>query len=141
MLTIIEPRPDTLLPGRPIYTERIPAGFPSPAAGYEKQDLNLHEYCVRHPSATYFLRVEGNSMEDARIHDGDVLVVDRALEPEHGSIVIAAVDNEFTVKRLLLHPRPCLMPMNPAYSPLYFDPDSDTVQLWGVVSYSVMRHL
>nr|WP_063091208.1 S24 family peptidase [Escherichia coli] len=95
MLTIIEPRPDTLLPGRPIYTERIPAGFPSPAAGYEKQDLNLHEYCVRHPSATYFLRVEGNSMEDARIHDGDVLVVDRALEPEHGSIVIAAVDNEF----------------------------------------------
>ncbi len=104
MLTIIEPRPDTLLPGRPIYTERIPAGFPSPAAGYEKQDLNLHEYCVRHPSATYFLRVEGNSMEDARIHDGDVLVVDRALEPEHGSIVIAAVDNEFTVKRLLLHP-------------------------------------
>nr|WP_273545544.1 S24 family peptidase [Klebsiella pneumoniae] len=77
-----------------IYTERIPAGFPSPAAGYEKQDLNLHEYCVRHPSATYFLRVEGNSMEDARIHDGDVLVVDRALEPEHGSIVIAAVDNE-----------------------------------------------
>lgn len=47
MLTIIEPRPDTLLPGRPIYTERIPAGFPSPAAGYEKQDLNLHEYCVR----------------------------------------------------------------------------------------------
>ncbi|MEC4439138.1 S24 family peptidase [Klebsiella pneumoniae] len=72
----------------------MPAGFPSPAAGYEKQDLNLHEYCVRHPSATYFLRVEGNSMEDARIHDGDVLVVDRALEPEHGSIVIAAVDNE-----------------------------------------------
>ncbi|WCA67711.1 hypothetical protein KFB76_026320 (plasmid) [Klebsiella pneumoniae] len=56
--------------------------------------MNLHEYCVRHPSATYFLRVEGNSMEDARIHDGDVLVVDRALEPEHGSIVIAAVDNE-----------------------------------------------
>ncbi|HFD4436745.1 TPA: S24 family peptidase [Klebsiella pneumoniae] len=83
-----------MLPGRLIYTERIPAGFPSPAAGYEKQDLNLHEYCVRHPSATYFLRVEGNSMEDARIHDGDVLVVDRALEPEHGSIVIAAVDNE-----------------------------------------------
>lgn len=58
-------------------------------------DMKSREYCVRHPSATYFLRVEGNSMEDARIHDGDVLVVDRALEPEHGSIVIAAVDNEF----------------------------------------------
>ncbi|HBR5012868.1 MULTISPECIES: S24 family peptidase [Klebsiella] len=111
MTCLLSLSPDTLLLGRPIYTERIPAGFLSPAAGYEKQDLNLHEYCVRHPSVTYFLRVEGNSMEDARCLDGDVLVVDLALEPEHGSIVIAAVDNEFTV------------------------------QLWGVVSHSVMRHL
>ncbi|WP_275554485.1 hypothetical protein [Mixta sp. Marseille-Q2659] len=59
MTCLLSLSPDTLLLGRPIYTERIPAGFLSPAAGYEKQDLNLHEYCVRHPSVTYFLRVEG----------------------------------------------------------------------------------
>ena len=92
MLSIIEPRLDTLLPGRPIYTERIPAGFPSPAAGYEKQDLNLHEYCVRHPSATYFLRVEGNSMEDARIHDGDVLVFDECAPRPDSEALMNAVD-------------------------------------------------
>jgi SOS-response transcriptional repressor LexA len=56
----------------------VAAGFPSPAAGYEANELNLHDYCVRHPAATYFLRVSGDSMRDARIHDGDVLVVDRA---------------------------------------------------------------
>ncbi|HHH1742735.1 TPA: translesion error-prone DNA polymerase V autoproteolytic subunit [Yersinia enterocolitica] len=123
----------------PLYAEAVPAGFPSPAAGYEENELNLHEYCVKHPAATYFLRVTGSSMEDARIHDGDVLVVDRSLTPEHGSIVIASIDNEFTVKRLMLRPIPCLMPMNSSYSPIYFDPDS--LQIWGVVTFSVMKQL
>lgn len=124
----------------PFFAEAVPAGFPSPAAGWEEADLNLHTYVVLRPNSTYFLRVTGSSMRDARIHDGDVLVVDRAEEARHGSIVIASVDNEFTVKQLQLHPRPRLMPMNPAYSPIDIDPDSDSLQLWGVVTFSVMRH-
>ena len=108
--------------------------------GYEKQELNLHEYCVRHPSATYFLRVSGSSMEDGRIHDGDVLVVDRSLTASHGSIVVACIHNEFTVKRLLLRPRPCLMPMNKDFPVYYIDPDNESVEIWGVVTHSLIEH-
>lgn len=122
----------------PFFAEPVAAGFPSPAAGYEANELNLHDYCVRHPAATYFLRVSGDSMRDARIHDGDVLVVDRAEEPRHGSIVIASIDNEFTVKQLQLRPYPCLMPLNPAFPPIRFDPEA--LQIWGVVTFTVMRH-
>jgi len=124
----------------PFFGELIPAGFPSPAAGWEEAELNLHSLVVSRPASTYFLRVTGDSMQDARIHSGDVLIVDRSEKPEHGSIVIASIDNEFTVKQLLLRPRPCLMPMNPAYPPIYFDPDSETVEIWGVVTFSLMKH-
>lgn len=124
----------------PFYLQKISAGFPSPAQGYEKQELNLHEHCVRHPSATYFLRVAGSSMEDGRIHDGDVLVVDRSLRPCHGSIVIACIHNEFTVKRLLLKPKPCLMPMNKDFPAYYIDPENESVEIWGVVTHSLIEH-
>ncbi|CAM3827792.1 protein impA' [Rouxiella silvae] len=140
-LSLIEPSSLSNADSIPFYAELIQAGFPSPTQGYDKQELNLHDYCVKHPSATYLLRVSGRSMEDARIHDGDVLVVDRSLPPEHGSIVIASLDNEFTVKRLVLRPRPCLMPMNPAYSPIYFDPEDNQLEIWGVVTFTVMSHL
>ncbi|MGV0087327.1 LexA family protein (plasmid) [Rahnella aceris] len=124
----------------PLYMEAIHAGFPSPAQGFEKQELNLHDYCVKNKNSSFFLRVSGSSMEEANINDGDLVVVDRSLTPTHGSIVVASLDNEFTLKRLLLKPKPCLMPMNPAYTPIYFDPDSDAIEIWGVVTYSVMRH-
>ncbi len=124
----------------PLYGELVPAGFPSPASGWEEAELNLHTLVVTHPASTYFLRVTGNSMLDARIHSGDVLVVDRSETPDHGSIVIASIDNEFTVKKLILRPRPCLMPMNPDYPPIYFDPDTNDVEIWGVVTYSLMKH-
>ncbi|HBY5405712.1 TPA: translesion error-prone DNA polymerase V autoproteolytic subunit, partial [Klebsiella pneumoniae] len=107
-LDLVYPRPSVEGDALPFFAEPVAAGFPSPAAGYEANELNLHDYCVRRPAATYFLRVSGDSMRDARIHDGDVLVVDRAEEPRHGSIVIASIDNEFTVKQLQLRPYPCL---------------------------------
>ncbi|EML3441798.1 translesion error-prone DNA polymerase V autoproteolytic subunit [Proteus mirabilis] len=124
----------------PFFGELVAAGFPSPAAGWEEAELNLHTLVVTHPASTYFLRVTGDSMQDARIHSGDVLVVDRSETPEQGSIVVASIDNEFTVKKLILRPRPCLMPMNPAYPPIYFDPESNDVEIWGVVTYSLMKH-
>ncbi|VDB02285.1 LexA repressor [Klebsiella pneumoniae] len=75
-------------------------------------------------------------MEDGRIHDGDVLVVDRSLTASHGSIVVACIHNEFTVKRLL-RPRPCLMPMNKDFPVYYIDPDNESVEIWGVVTHSL----
>ena len=84
----------------PFFQERISAGFPSPAQNEEGETLDLNELLIRHPSATFFLRVSGNSMIKAGIHDKDILVVDRSLEPVHGKIVIASINGELTVKRL-----------------------------------------
>ncbi|MBB6117827.1 DNA polymerase V [Rahnella inusitata] len=140
-ISLIQPLAVSLADTVPFFAEAVHAGFPSPAQGHEKAELNLHDYCVKHPSATFLLKVEGRSMEDARIHDGDIVVVDRSLKPVHGSIVIASLDNEFTVKRLLLRPKPCLMPMNPDFAPIYFDPDNSDLEIWGVVTFTIMGHL
>ncbi|MBU6323002.1 MAG: translesion error-prone DNA polymerase V autoproteolytic subunit, partial [Burkholderiales bacterium] len=82
---------------RPLIAGRAPAGFPSPAADHYDKRLDLNEHLVLHPEATFFLRVKGDSMIGAGIHDGDLLVVDRSLEPSHGRVVIAALDGELTV--------------------------------------------
>ena len=84
----------------PLIAGRAPAGFPSPAADHYDRRLDLNEHLVLHPEATFFLRVKGNSMIGAGIHDGDLLVVDRSLEANHGRVVIAVLDGELTVKRL-----------------------------------------
>lgn len=122
----------------PLFGHTCAAGFPSPAADYIEATLDLNAYCIRHPSASYFVRASGDSMSEGGILSGDLLVVDRSLKPVHGSIVIAAIDNEFTVKKLVLHPRPALMPMNPAYRPIDIS-DSDEVEIFGVVTHSVHR--
>lgn len=123
-------------PGQPIkhplYGTPCPAGFPSPADDYIEQSIDLNDF-IRHPAATYFIRATGESMSDGGILSGDLLIVDRAEKPVHGSIVIAAVDGEFTVKRLLLTPRVCLAPMNPAYSPIY----PETLEIFGVVIHAL----
>ncbi|HGU5938120.1 TPA: translesion error-prone DNA polymerase V autoproteolytic subunit, partial [Yersinia enterocolitica] len=88
----------------PLFSEKIPAGFPSPAADYVERPLDLNELCIAHPAATYFVRVSGNSMTGAGIYDGSLLVVDRSITAKHGDIIIAAIGGEFTVKKLCLHP-------------------------------------
>ncbi|ELG3412756.1 translesion error-prone DNA polymerase V subunit UmuC [Salmonella enterica] len=97
----------------PLFTERCPAGFPSPAADYTEDELDLNAYCIRRPSATYFVRAIGDSMKDMGLHSGDLMVVDKAEKPMQGDIVIAETDGEFTVKSLQLKPRIALLPMNP----------------------------
>lgn len=137
-LHIYRPTEEELLISAPFFMEPVKAGFPSPAAGYEEAELNLHQYCVNHPSATFFVRASGSSMLEGGISNNDLLVVDRSLTPEDGDIIIASIDNEFTVKMLKIKgDRPCLMPMNPQYSPIYFDPD--TFQVWGVVTFIIKR--
>src|SRR5947209_16582383 len=82
------------------YEGTVPAGFPSPADDYVEAPLDLREYLVRNPTATFVMRAKGDSMRDIGIHDGDLLVVDRSVKPTSGSIVVAALNGEFTVKVL-----------------------------------------
>ncbi|EBX4927320.1 DNA polymerase V subunit UmuD [Salmonella enterica subsp. enterica serovar Bareilly] len=120
----------------PFFSYLVPCGFPSPAADYIEQRIDLNELLVSHPSSTYFVKATGDSMIDAGINDGDLLVVDSSRTAEHGDIVIAAVDGEFTVKRLQLRPTIQLNPMNSAYSPIIVGSE-DTLDVFGVVTFIV----
>lgn len=120
----------------PLFLERVPCGFPSPAQDYVEKRIDLNELCIRHPSATYFVRVSGDSMIEGGIGDGDMLVVDSSLKAAHGSIVVAAVDGEFTVKKLQTRPTMQLVPMNQSYSPIV--PGSeDNLEVFGVVTFVI----
>lgn len=81
----------------PLFIERVPCGFPSPAQDYVEQRIDLNSLLVSHPSSTYFIRVSGDSMIDGGISDGDMLVVDSSIKAEHGDIIVAAISGEFTV--------------------------------------------
>jgi DNA polymerase V len=118
----------------PLYGCAVPAGFPSPADDHLDGTIDLNEFLIKHPSATFFVRASGESMKGAGIHDGDVLIVDRSLEPVDGKIVIAAVDGELTVKRLRRKGgRTTLEPDNPDYPVLDLHDGQDAV-IWGVVT-------
>jgi len=123
----------------PLFTERVAAGFPSPAQDYVEGALDLNELCIQHPAATFFVRVHGDSMTDAGIYPNDVLVVDRSITARDGDIVIASLNEEFTVKELRFKPHPHLMPRNPAYAPIEVSEDS-VLEVFGVVT-SVVRQL
>ncbi|MBP2199033.1 translesion error-prone DNA polymerase V autoproteolytic subunit [Pantoea cypripedii] len=120
----------------PFFIERVPCGFPSPAQDYVEQQLDLNDLLVQRPSATYFIKVSGDSMIDGGISDGDMLVVDSSVKAEHGAIVVAAVEGEFTVKRLQLRPTVQLVPMNSAYTPIIIG-DEDQLDVFGVVMYVI----
>ena len=120
----------------PLFADRVPCGFPSPAQDYIEDRLNLHSLLVSHPSATYFVRVSGDSMLGAGIGEGDLLVVDRSLTAQHGDIVVAAVDGEFTVKELQTHPVLRLLPRNSGYSAITFR-DAEELQIFGVVTSAI----
>ena len=118
---------------RPLFAAPVPAGFPSPADDYIERALDLNEHLIKHPAATFFVRASGDSML-GNIHSGDLLVVDRAKEAQDGSIVIAIVDGELTVKRLRKRGNSATLESdNPAYAPLAVNEESD-VAIWGVVT-------
>lgn len=99
------------------------------AIHHTEAELDLNDYCIRR-SSTYFVRALGDSMNDLGLHSGDLMIVDKAERAMHGDIVIAEIDGEFTVKRLLLTPQLTLQPMNPAYPTLYPDPEHLQVFVW-----------
>ncbi|MCG7783232.1 translesion error-prone DNA polymerase V autoproteolytic subunit [Lelliottia amnigena] len=136
-LQLFSPGKDIPPQTHPLFSDLASCGFPSPAQDYVTADLDLHEYCIRHPSATYYLRASGDSMSDGSLYNGDLLVVDSAEKPQHGDIVVASLQGEFTVKRLLLRPELVLQPMNPAWSPIY--PDPDELDIFGVVTHIIHR--
>lgn len=120
----------------PLFSDLVPCGFPSPAQDYIEQRIDLNEILVQHPNATYFVKSSGDSMTGAGIGNGDLLVVDRSRKPAHGDIVIAAIDGEFTVKRLQLHPILMLVPENSSYAPITINSE-DTLDIFGVVTFIV----
>ena len=116
----------------PLAGERVAAGFPSPADDYVEVGIDLNEQLIRHPTSTFFLRVSGESMTGAGIHDGDLLVVDRSLDPRPGRVVVAVLDGAFTLKRLVRHcGRLRLEAAHPSYPPLELHRCGD-VQICGV---------
>jgi DNA polymerase V len=118
----------------PLFSSMPSAGFPSPADDYIEQSLDLNEFLIRHPAATFFVRVSGDSMIGAGIHDGDILIVDRALDAREGNVIIAVLSGEFTVKRFKkANGKAYLVPDNPKYTIIDVTMRED-FEIWGVVT-------
>jgi DNA polymerase V len=115
----------------------VAAGFPSPAEDLGATRIDLNDVLIKHPLATYMIRVSGHSMREAGIDDGDVILVDRAVKPTHGHVVVAVVDGEFTVKRLYQRAgRIKLQAANPTY-PDIVPGEAQTVEVWGVAMHCI----
>lgn len=118
----------------PVFLGRLPAGFPSPADDYIEGKLDLNRHLIKHPAATFFVRVTGDSMLDAGIHSSDILIVDRSLEAIDGNVIVAALDGELTVKRLYKRNNVLrLLPANKNYQPIEIQAQQ-SFEIWGVVT-------
>jgi len=117
----------------------VAAGFPSPAEDFSELKISLDQTLVKNREATFYARVSGQSMQDAGLDDGDILVIDRSLEPRDGKIAICYLDNAFTVKRIKLE-KDCvyLMPENNQYKPIKVTVDNDLI-IWGIVTYIIKK--
>ncbi len=125
----------------PLFSHKVPAGFPSPADDYIEGRLSLDEHLITNKDATFFVRAKGNSMVDAGIFDGDLLVVDKSLTPSSGNIVIAIIDGDLTVKRLVLRDnKTILKPENPRFKEIELK-DGQELQVWGVVTSTVKKFI
>lgn len=122
-----------------LLNNTVCAGFPSPAEDLGAQRIDLTALLVTHAQATYFLKASGQSMVDAGIFDGDIMIVDRAIKPRHGHIVVAVVDGDFTVKRLYQRAgRVKLRAANVTF-PEIVPKDGQTIEVWGVVTATIKR--
>jgi DNA polymerase V len=136
-LTVYRPDPGAKHYTLPLYVSKVQAGFPSPADDYIERSLDLNQHLLAHPDASFFLRVSGESMIGYGIHDGDLLIVDRAVNAKEGMIVIAALDGELTVKRLGRYKGgPALLPGNSNYAPICIGEDQELI-IWGVVAHVI----
>ena len=123
----------------PLAAGAISAGFPSPAEEYIELAIDLNKELIKHPAATFYARVKGSSMIDAGIADGDLLIIDKALEPKDGDIAVCFLDGEFTLKRLALKEDGIyLMPANAEFKPIRITEENDFL-VWGMLAYIVHK--
>src|SRR5690606_32580934 len=123
----------------PLFVAPVPAGFPGFVDDKVDRTLDLNEYCIKHPAATFYVRSSGLSMIGAGIGEDDILIVDRSLEPSNNSVIIAVVNGEFTVKRILRrNGNISLIPENPKYSPIRISESMD-FEVWGVVTHVIKK--
>ncbi|MBI4648840.1 MAG: translesion error-prone DNA polymerase V autoproteolytic subunit [Bacteroidia bacterium] len=123
----------------PLTKNKISAGFPSPADDYIELKLDLNKELITNPNATFYARVRGNSMTDAGINDGDILVIDKSRTPKNNSIAVCFIDGEFTVKKIKLDKKVCyLISANPQYKPIKVTEENDFI-IWGIVTYVIHK--
>ena len=125
--------------GQWLVEQGISAGFPSPADDFKEVRISLDEELVKNKEATFYAKVSGDSMVDAGLDDGDLLVIDRSLSPENGKIAICFIDGDFTVKRIKKEKdKFYLMPENKKYKPIELNEDNELI-IWGVVEYVIKK--
>ncbi|MBO5764517.1 MAG: translesion error-prone DNA polymerase V autoproteolytic subunit [Bacteroidales bacterium] len=123
----------------------IKAGFPSPAQDYSENIIDLNRELVKNPASTFFGRAKGESMLDAGISDGDILIIDKSIEPYQDAVAVCFIDGEFTLKRVHFVKEDgqlkeiWLMPQNKEFKPIVVTPDN-TFLIWGIVTYSIKSH-
>ena len=123
----------------PLMNSAVAAGFPSPAEDHLDLPIDLNKYLVKNPAATFYVRVDGDSMDEADIHQGDILIVDRSESHGTGSVVLAVLNGEFTVKKLIKKGNELyLESSNSAYAPIKIEIETD-FKVWGVVTYVIHR--
>lgn len=136
---ISEVKPDEKTSGLQFFESRVQAGFPSPAQGEYADTIDLNRALITNPAATFCARVIGNSMVDAGINEGDLLIIDRSLTPHNGNIAVCFIDGDFTVKRLSIRDDGVyLTPANASFPELRVEEDSN-FQVWGVVSHIIKK--
>jgi DNA polymerase V len=138
-LRIIQPEQELSELELPLYGCRVRTGFPSPADDFIDRALDLNEFLIKKPSATFFAWAEGDSLRDIGITQGDLLIIDRSLEHAHGAVVVAAIDGELTCK-ILDKRRMLLLAANNQYPPINIA-DKDELVIEGVVTYSIKNHV
>ena len=123
----------------PMVEAGISAGFPSPALDFVDKSIDLNRHLVKHPSATFYGRVKGDSLKNAGITDGDLLVIDKSLEPTNGKIAVCYIDGEFTAKRIQISANEILLvPENEAYKPIRIEKENDFL-IWGIVTHVIKK--
>lgn len=123
----------------PLFPFGISAGFPSPAIDFSDLSIDLNEHLIRHPAATYYGRVQGNSMKEAGIEDGDLLIIDRSLEPTNGKIAVCYLNGEFTLKKIRIeNGKVWLDSANKDYPPIELS-EGDELTIWGIVTYVIKK--
>jgi len=139
LLSLTHPNKELFQRHRALLRRAVPAGIPSPADDYVEHRLSLDEHLIQHKESTFFMRVSGDSMRGLGIFNGDLLVVDRSVPATSGSVVIAVVDGEFTVKQLLHTPEGrVLRAAHPSYPDVTIRPEQD-FSIWGVVQWNVHK--